>query len=78
MRNLDYTFQVERSRFDQLLLQNAVDKGAGLRQPCRITAAEEVAGGWRLSLDQGGDKNGRGVILVVGRQWSHGVFWGGA
>jgi flavin-dependent dehydrogenase len=54
VKNLDYTFQVERSRFDQLLLDNAVEKGAMLHQPCKVTAAKECEQGWQVTLNHAG------------------------
>lgn len=55
VRNLDYTYQVERSRFDALLLDNAVAKGAVLRQPCRVRRADPAGDGWSVDLeDEGG------------------------
>ncbi len=38
--NLDYTYQVERARFDQILLDHARSLGADLAQPATVTAVE--------------------------------------
>lgn len=51
VKGLDYTYQVERSRFDALLLENAVAKGAQLLQPGRVTATNEVDGQWQVTLE---------------------------
>jgi flavin-dependent dehydrogenase len=40
---LDTTFQVERARFDALLLDNARELGAEVRLPATVTAVEESA-----------------------------------
>lgn len=56
IKGLDYTYQVERSRFDTLLRDNAVDKGAKLMQPCRVTAATQRDGGWHITLNCEGHK----------------------
>jgi len=53
---MDYTYQVERSRFDQLLLDNAVEKGATLYQPCKVVAAREVQHGWQVTLESSGSR----------------------
>jgi len=58
VKGLDYTYQVERSRFDTLLRDNAVDKGAKLMQPCRVAAATERDDGWHVELNCEGRKIG--------------------
>ncbi|MEH6569608.1 MAG: tryptophan 7-halogenase, partial [Halioglobus sp.] len=56
VKNLDYTYQVERSRFDSLLLDNALEKGAKLKQPCRVISVEEQAEGWLVILESQGQR----------------------
>jgi len=47
--------QVDRGRFDQLLLESARDAGVEILQPVRVTSAIRLdAGGWQLSLSQEG------------------------
>jgi len=53
---MDYSYQVERSRFDQLLLENALEKGANLLQPCKVVSAEEFSDGWQVTVETGGSK----------------------
>lgn len=53
VKGLDYTYQVERSRFDTLLRDNAVEAGATLLQPCRVTGAVHSGDHWSISLDAG-------------------------
>ncbi len=58
IKDLDYAYQVERSRFDKLLLDNAVAAGAVLQQPCRVISVKERVGeneqnGWHVTLDNG-------------------------
>ncbi|MEM8659694.1 MAG: NAD(P)/FAD-dependent oxidoreductase [Pseudomonadota bacterium] len=48
---LDYAYQVERSRFDKLLLDNAVEKGVELRQPCRVASVTEAGSDWQVTLE---------------------------
>jgi flavin-dependent dehydrogenase len=50
--DFDYTYQVERSRFDALLLNNATDKGAQLMQPCKVINAELQGGHWLVDLQR--------------------------
>ena len=56
VQGLDYTYQVERCRFDALLLDNAIATGAELRQPCRVTSAVEQDGQWQVTLDSDAGK----------------------
>lgn len=44
---LDYTYQVERSRFDQLLLEHAAELGCVVRQETRATAVRGFGPGGR-------------------------------
>ncbi len=47
---LDYTYQVERAHFDQLLLTHARELGAEVREETRATAADAIPGGFRIQL----------------------------
>lgn len=51
---MDYTYQVERSRFDALLLDHAGSAGCEVRQETRVTGAEEIAGGHEVTLEGAG------------------------
>jgi len=53
VKNLDYTYQVERAKFDKLLLDNALEKGATLKQPWRVVSAQENDMGWHVALQNG-------------------------
>ncbi len=44
---LEYTYQVERSRFDQLLLEHAAELGCTVRQETRATAVQACGPGGR-------------------------------
>lgn len=57
VKGLDYSYQVERSRFDQLLLNNAVEKGTTLLQPCTVTDAEQVDDRWQVTVNSDGTEN---------------------
>jgi flavin-dependent dehydrogenase len=48
---LDYTYQVERSKFDHVLLEHARGLGAEVRFQTRATALETVPGGHRVLLE---------------------------
>lgn len=51
---LDYTYQVERARFDQLLLDNAVKKGAQLLQPYTVNSATLKDKLWHVTISSAG------------------------
>tara|TARA_R110000823_G_scaffold171736_9_gene304196 strand:- start:32950 stop:34236 length:1287 start_codon:yes stop_codon:yes gene_type:complete len=81
VKGLDYTYQVERARFDTLLRDNAVEKGATLLQPRRVTAVQEQDEGWQVSLDKGEGPSGirarwlldaSGRTAFLGRRLGHG------
>ncbi len=56
---LDYTFQVERSRFDQLLLEHAAELGCTVRQETRATAVQARSrDGYEVSLLPTGSQDG--------------------
>jgi flavin-dependent dehydrogenase len=73
-------FQVDRGRFDQLLLTAATAAGAGCLQPARVLGLEpRDPGGWRLRLRADGrerfldvavlvDAGGKGSTVVPGRR----------
>jgi flavin-dependent dehydrogenase len=48
---LDYTYQVERSKFDQVLLEHTRSLGAEVRFQTRATALETIPGGHRVLLE---------------------------
>jgi len=47
---LDSTFQVERARFDAVLLDHARDLGAEVRMETAVSALERLEGGYRATL----------------------------
>ena len=51
VKGLDYTYQVERSRFDQLLMNNATEKGARLMQPCTVKHLEKLDDHWQVTIE---------------------------
>ncbi|WP_309398631.1 NAD(P)/FAD-dependent oxidoreductase [Cerasicoccus maritimus] len=67
----EYTYEVERKRFDQLLLDRAVEAGCEVRQPVAVDSAEQVDQRWRVKLSNGEsidaqwflDASGRGGVL---------------
>jgi flavin-dependent dehydrogenase len=50
VKGLDYAYQVERARFDQLLLDNAVEKGTQLVQPARVSAVIREQDYWLVTV----------------------------
>lgn len=47
-KGLEYTYQVERSKFDQLLITNAAEKGATVFHEQQVISAELVDGIWQV------------------------------
>ncbi len=73
---LDYTYQVDRAKFDQLLLEHAGSLGAEVRMRTKATALEAIPGGHRVLLEgEGGagavtapwvlDASGRDNLLMT-------------
>ena len=50
VKGMDYSYQVERCRFDQLLLDNARARGCQVLQPARVEDARWQDGHWALAL----------------------------
>jgi flavin-dependent dehydrogenase len=48
--NSDYAYQVERSKFDTLLRDRALQEGCEVLQPAAMQTAQETSAGWRLTL----------------------------
>jgi flavin-dependent dehydrogenase len=64
------TWEVERSRFDEMLLDHAAASGADLRQPCRVLDVELSQDGATLAVQNGGARHAvraAGVIDASGR-----------
>lgn len=55
IEGMDYTYQVERSRFDQLMLDNARDHGCTIKQPCKVVDSTLADGYWQASLVSSGE-----------------------
>lgn len=70
---MDYTYQVERSRFDDLLLNHAGRSGCEIRQETRVTDAGEIADGHEVTLeDAGGSRSVRcGWIIDASGRDNH-------
>ena len=53
---LEYTYQVERSRFDHLLLEHAAELGCAVRQETRVTAVRPLGrDGYEITLGLAGE-----------------------
>lgn len=63
----DYTYQVERSRFDTILLEHARECGATVRQPVQVVAAVEDGDGWTVELSDGARLAASFLIDASGR-----------
>lgn len=60
---LDFTYQVERARFDEILLQHARASGVSVYEEAQVRAARQLPGGWELSIARAGQ------VEVVGVDW---------
>lgn len=70
IEGLDKTYQVERSRFDALLLDHAGETGATVRTNATVRAVTESADGCRVEIDSGGSVssvNSRWIVDASGR-----------
>lgn len=63
-----YTYQVERARFDTILLEHARASGAEIVQPAKVTAIEPTDEGYRLESSDGATTTCRFLIDASGRQ----------
>ncbi len=52
IKGLDYTFQVERSKFDKLLLDNAKEKGCCIMQPYNVITANDNGTFWEVTVNE--------------------------
>lgn len=48
------TYQVERARFDEILLRHAESCGAEVWEEARVADAERVGSGWAITVERGG------------------------
>ena len=51
VKNMDQTYQVERSRFDKLLLDHAAESGCEVRQRSRVLKATRTEDGWAVVIE---------------------------
>ncbi len=68
LRNCDSTFQVERARFDDLLLRHAGELGCEVREETRLTAARELedGAGWEVTVESAAGDGGGSQSLRAG------------
>lgn len=64
----DYTYQVERSRFDEILLDHARESGATVLQPVGVAGVDERPDGWDLALSDGRTLAARYLVDASGRE----------
>ncbi len=60
------TFQVERSKFDQVLLDHAASCGCEVRQGCAAKQVARESDGWRVTTAEG-EARGRWLVDASGR-----------
>ncbi len=69
---LDQTYQIERARFDKLLLEHAASLGAEVVQPATVRAVEPIEGGFRVRIERDGvpaeERTARWVLDAGGRE----------
>jgi len=69
---LDQTYQVDRAKFDAILLDHARELGADIRQPATVRAVEPIEGGLRVTIENAGDttetRTARWVLDAGGRE----------
>jgi flavin-dependent dehydrogenase len=73
--HLDYTYQVERLRFDQLMLDHAVEKGCKLDTTTEIETATEHPNHISLQTQDGQTLKTRWLIDASGRRRFLGKHW---
>ncbi|WP_269526297.1 NAD(P)/FAD-dependent oxidoreductase [Coraliomargarita parva] len=74
--DLPYSYQVERPRFDQLLLEHAADSGASVDQTADIRKAVALdQGGYRLEAADGRSWTAKWLIDASGRRCFLGRQW---
>lgn len=71
----DYTYQVERPRFDKLMLQHAVESGCDLDTASHITAAKELPSHIELTTKDGQTIKTKWLIDASGRKRFLGRHW---
>ena len=59
-------FCIDRAKFDQWIVQQAVDQGAELRLRTKVTAIAREDGGWRVETDRGETIHARSLIGADG------------
>ncbi len=64
----DYTYQVERQRFDVLLLEHAKSSGVTVRQPVRASRASWDGARWQVELAEGETLEADYLIDAGGRR----------
>jgi flavin-dependent dehydrogenase len=67
-KSMPYAYQVRRSQFDQILVRNAVHRGAELHEGCRVRAVQFAPGEWpvraQAQLEDGSTQHWRARFLV--------------
>lgn len=64
----DHTYQVERSRFDHLLLEHAWESGAHLLQPVKVIEVRSEPNGWAVRTDDNRVLRARFLVDASGRK----------
>lgn len=64
IKGLDQTYQVQRSRFDQILLDHAQSTGCEVRQNCQVTQPTRTSNGWSATLISSKDKTEQTITAI--------------
>lgn len=70
VKGLEMTYQVERARFDDILLRHAASCGAQVQEQCPVTKARRTDSGWQLEVEHAGQPqiiNADWVVDASGR-----------
>lgn len=70
---LPVMFQMRRSVFDRVLMEDAVDRGAQLFEGAKVVGAAGGEGGWKLRLEGGREVEAQAVIAAGGAACPLGV-----
>lgn len=74
VKGLDMTYQVERARFDEILLRHAQSCGAQVREQCPVTKVTRTASGWELEANHAGQPQVLHADWVIDASGRHSVM----
>nr|WP_324258314.1 tryptophan 7-halogenase [Cellvibrio fontiphilus] len=74
IKGLDMTYQVERARFDEILLRHAHSCGALVREQCPVTKVTRTSCGWELEANHAGQPQIIHADWVIDASGRHSVM----